>query len=242
MSVNAPLGTVAAVLEVARRNIGFVEGPKNNQNPYAPFVGHANYQPWCASFVAAVMKRAGVPLRSTSAYTPTMANGFKADGRWGSTPKVGAVVFFQWPSMGRIAHVGIVETVNRDGSIVAIEGNTDSRGGRTGGRVMRQARKANIAGYGYPAYVAPPKPKPSGVIPGSRTLRRTNPPMKGEDVTYLQKYFHTLGNKALPITGVYDQPTADVATVFKRNRAITEPGFGKQSWSAVLNKTPVKKT
>lgn len=153
-------GTVRDVLTVAKRNLGFIEGP-NNKNPYAPLVGHANHQPWCASFVAAVFKRAGVPLPSTSAYTPTMANGFIREGRWHDTGKAGDVVFFEWPSMGRIAHVGIVEVVEGRGTYICIEGNTDSAGGRTGGRVMRQVRGANIAGFGRPAYAAPRRAVPA---------------------------------------------------------------------------------
>ena len=45
MSVTAPIGTLAAVIEVAERNIGFIEGP-NNKNPFAPFVEHPYHQPW----------------------------------------------------------------------------------------------------------------------------------------------------------------------------------------------------
>ena len=86
------------------------------------------------------------------AYTPSGAAWFRERGQWGTQPRIGAIVYFQWPSMNRIAHVGIVESVRGDGGVVVIEGNTDSKGGRTGGKVMRQVRRANIAGYGYPAY------------------------------------------------------------------------------------------
>lgn len=177
-------GTLKDVLEVGRRNLGFVEGPGENENPYAPLVGHANFQPWCASFVAAVFKRAGVSLPSTSAYTPTMANGFKSQGRWHSKGKAGDLVFFEWPGMGRIAHVGIVETARRDGSYVCIEGNTDARGGRTGGRVMRQVRRANIVGFGRPVYVAPKRndPAKAPAKPADPVLRRGSQGARVADV------------------------------------------------------------
>jgi hypothetical protein len=146
-------GTAADVLREARATIGQHEDPfGSNLQPFAACAGHANGYPWCASWVVCMAKRAGVSLPGTSAYTPSLANSFKADGRWGSRPSVGAFVFFTWPSMGRIAHVGIVEAVRADGSIVTIEGNTDAAGGRTGGRVMRHVRRANITGYGYPRY------------------------------------------------------------------------------------------
>lgn len=156
MSTKAPQGTAAALLEVAARNLGFVEGPKNNENPYAPVAGHANFQPWCASFVVACCRRAGVKIPNESAYTPTMANGFKQQKRYDKTPKVGSIVFFFWPNMGRIAHVGIVESVEPDGSIRTIEGNTNGGGSRTGGMVVRLVRKANIDGFGHPEFVDAP--------------------------------------------------------------------------------------
>ncbi len=152
-------GTRADFLYRLRKELGFVEGP-NNWNPYAAEVGHANNQPWCASFVAAMAKRAGVALPSTSAYTPTMANGFKRIDRFDYLPRIGSLVFFEWPNMGRIAHVGVVEAIRDDGALVTIEGNTDSAGGRTGGRVMRQVRRANIAGYGHPDFTPEVEPKP----------------------------------------------------------------------------------
>ena len=145
------MSTAAQVLALARKELGYNEG-RNNDNKYAKQAGHANNQPWCASFVVAIMRAAGITLPSESAYTPAMANGFRKANRWVTKPSPGAVVFFQWPRMGRIAHVGIVESVRPDGSIVTIEGNTNGGGSRTGGAVMRHVRRANIAGYGLPAY------------------------------------------------------------------------------------------
>lgn len=171
MATQAPQGTADALIEVAKRNIGFIEGPKNNENPYAAVAGHANFQPWCASFVAACCERAGVKIPNTSAYTPTMANGFKQQGRYYKTgPQRGDILFFFWPNMGRIAHVGIVESVNADGSVNTIEGNTNGKGSRTGGMVINLVRRANIDGYGRPEFAAAaveptPVVKPAPVAP-----------------------------------------------------------------------------
>ena len=199
---NAPQGTLAAVLEVATRNIGFVEQP-NNGNPYARLVGHADNQPWCASFVAAVFFRAGVPLPSTSAYTPTMAAGFKRAGRWGHTGVRGDVVFFEWPSMGRICHVGIVEAVREDGSYLTIEGNTDSAGGRTGGRVMRHIRRSNIAGFGRPVYQLPRTPEAANVVMKVTAVDelRNSPLLKQGDVRPVEKIKDV--QRALKKEGLY---------------------------------------
>jgi surface antigen len=54
-------------------------------------------------------------------------------------------VFFNWDG-GRVDHVGIVESVNGDGSIYTIEGNTSNN------IVERRHRKSMIAGYGRPHY------------------------------------------------------------------------------------------
>lgn len=177
MSVVAPLGTKEAVLEVAGRNVGFVEGP-NNANPYAPLVGHANNQAWCASFIAAVFFRAEVPLRTPSAWTPAMMAGFAAEKRLGPLPRVGDVFFLYFASLGRVAHAGIVESVLADGRIQTIEGNTDSAGGRTGGRVMRKHRSLKGMTFGHPAY------KSSAPAPTSPVLRLGS---KGDKVADVQR-------------------------------------------------------
>jgi surface antigen len=148
------------MLNTARSELGVVEGPRSNETPYNDWyygrnVHGASY-PWCATFVSWVAYMAGCgDLVPKHAYTPAGAQWFKDRGQWHDTPQVGDIVFFKWRVAGvlRIAHVGIVEGVRPDGSIVSIEGNTDAAGGRTGGKVMRQIRRANIAGYGRPAYL-----------------------------------------------------------------------------------------
>lgn len=173
-------GTVGAVLEVARRNIGFVEGP-NNRNPYAPLVGHPNNQPWCASFVAAVFHRAQVPLPSTSPYTPTMLAGFVGQRRANITPKVGDVFFLYFASLGRVAHTGIVEALLPDGRLQTIEGNTDEAGGRTGGRVMRKHRARTGMTFGHPDYAVPVVAK-KPAAEASPVLRRGSSGVKVTDI------------------------------------------------------------
>lgn len=154
------LGSAAALLAEARATIGMTEHPfGSNRQPFAECAGHANGYAWCLTWAVCMAKRAGVPLpRYDTAYTPTMAAAFQADDRWGARPSVGALVFFRWPNMGRISHVGIVEAVRPDGAIVTIEGNTDESGSRTGGKVMRHVRRANIVGYGYPRFGKPAAP------------------------------------------------------------------------------------
>lgn len=191
-----------AVLSAARGELGRTEQPPgSNRTPYAAEAGHAEGQAWCATFVVAMMRRAGVRLPSESAYTPTMANGFKKAGRWTDQPQPGAVVFFRWPKLGRIAHAGIVEAVLDGGSIASLEGNTDAAGGRTGGKVMRQRRRANIAGYGLPDYggaaavavvPAPRAPAEEDEMDKLPVLRRGS---TGQAVKNLQALLHATGRK-----------------------------------------------
>ena len=143
-----------ALLSVARSQIGYAEGPNNNTK-YGAWYGMNNV-PWCAQFVSWCADQAGIPTNiiPKHAYTPTGAAWFKARGQWfTSNPKVGDLVYYRFPGMGRISHLGIVEAVHGSKSITAIEGNTNAAGSRTGGRVMRKQRAGSIiAGFGRPAY------------------------------------------------------------------------------------------
>lgn len=163
------MGTVADVLRIAKGEVGYAEGPKNNQNKYASSVGHANRQPWCATYVAWVFKQAGVALPSTSAYTPAMYAGFKNDGKAVDVDNLqpGDVVFFHWPGMGRIAHVGIFSHYGKKGSAWVYEGNTNGAGSRTGGEVLLKNRKKGLITHaGRPDYgqaITTPKEEPMGL-------------------------------------------------------------------------------
>lgn len=140
------------VLNNFRSELGTVEGPRNNETKYAEEAGHAPYQPWCATFVVAMFRRAGMTLPSESAWTPSMLNGLKQKGRVVKDPQPGALAFLYFRNLGRVAHVGIVESVRPDGRFVTIEGNTDVRGGRTGGRVMRKVRSRAGWTFAMPEY------------------------------------------------------------------------------------------
>lgn len=143
------------VLARARSQLGITESPMgSNRTKYTSWYGMVG--PWCAMFVSWVFHQEGLPLPATTslgfAYTPSGAAWFKKQDRWTTKPAPGHVVFFDF--IGRISHVGIVESVRSDGSIVCIEGNTDEAGGRTGGKVMRKVRRSRIVGYGIPRYGA----------------------------------------------------------------------------------------
>ncbi|MFC0866182.1 CHAP domain-containing protein [Sphaerimonospora cavernae] len=116
--------------------------------------GYAN-APWCDMFVSWVGEQLGItPVMGSDAYTVEHATWFAEHGRWGHTPKPGAVVFFDWSGgsdIDGIDHVGFVVRDNGDGTIETIEGNTGD-----GGAVEERTRSTGyVTGYGYPLYTAP---------------------------------------------------------------------------------------
>lgn len=163
------------VLNIARSQIGYDEGD-NNDNKFGRWYG-MNHVSWCDQFVSWVGDTAGAgEIIGRAAYTPSHAAWFQARGRWGHTPRRGAIAFFDFPdSVHRIQHVGIVESVRGD-RVVTIEGNTSSgRSGSqsNGGGVYRRVRaRSLIVGYGYPQYG-----HESGVKRVSRGSRGTRPPL-----------------------------------------------------------------
>lgn len=172
--------TAARVLEVARSQLGTVESPPNsNHTPYGVAYGMDRVA-WCAIFCWWTFQQAGVGnLIPKSAYTPAIADWFRARRQWGTVPAVGALALFDFPGdqVNRISHIGIVEAVNRDGSVICIEGNTapgTAGSQRDGGGVYRRTRKVGIVGYGYPAYAAPASTAPAAVKAAAKVgLQRT---------------------------------------------------------------------
>jgi CHAP domain len=124
--------TAADVLATARSQLGTVERPPgSNRTPYGAAYGRDG-EAWCAKFVWWVFRQSrGSALIPKTAFTPTLAQWFRDHGQWGTKPRPGALVFFDFPNDGlrRISHVALVEAVHPDGTIQTIEGNT-SRGVR----------------------------------------------------------------------------------------------------------------
>jgi len=177
----AEQGTAARLIEVAKEEIGYIEGPKDNATKYGEYT-KANFQPWCGSFVNWCGDQAGVKIPNT-VYTPGGAAAFKKAGRWYDAqicdPDPGDIAYFDFPGDGveRISHVGIVIKDNEDGTVWCIEGNTTNRKGgsqRNGGEVCKQLRaykknKANvqisIVGFGRPKFKGAGASSPAATKP-----------------------------------------------------------------------------
>lgn len=166
----AEKGTAAKLIEVAKAEVGTIEGPKDNETKYGAYT-KANFQPWCGSFVMWCANQAGVKVPNT-VYTPAGAAAFKKAKAWFDgdvdTPQPGDIAYFDFPSDGvdRISHVGIIVKDNGDGTCVTIEGNTSSgKAGsqRNGGQVAQRVRgyrknkkgeQVSIVGWGRPKFAA----------------------------------------------------------------------------------------
>lgn len=152
------------VLEVERSQLGIVESPPNSNHTKYGMAYGLDRVAWCAIFQWWAFREAGEEhLIPKTAYTPAIAAWFRARGQWSTTPRIGSLVLFDFPGDGvaRISHVGIVEGINPNGTLVTIEGNTSagtSGSQRDGGGVFRRTRSPSggIVGYGHPAYTATP--------------------------------------------------------------------------------------
>lgn len=134
-------------LALAARQVGYVEGA-DNANKFGEWYG-MNHVAWCAEFVSYIFEHSG--LKFHYAYVPfalrdakTGSNGL----RYHARPKRGYAVCFDWEGNGVADHIGIVTSVNKDGSVNTIEGNTSPADFSNGGMVMRRTRyPSQIAGY-----------------------------------------------------------------------------------------------
>jgi CHAP domain/Putative peptidoglycan binding domain len=206
-------GTAARMVEVAKSQVGVIEGPADNETDYGKFTGH-DKQPWCGSLMMWCAKQAGVTIPNT-VYTPAGVDAFKKMGAWADAakahPQPGDLVYFSFvpaatPSSS-VQHVGIVVKDNGDGTITTIEGNT-SADGRTGsqnngGEAALKVRGykvdnkrhiwSSVVGFGRPVYkdsTAPavngvPAPTPADNIPPFPG--RIAPGDSGEGVKLIQQ-------------------------------------------------------
>lgn len=153
------MATVNDILKIAKAEIGVKESPANSNNVkyntwyYGKSVNGSAY-PWCAAFVSWVFSQVDSTLIKKSASCMEIGNWFKSNNQWKTNnPQPGDVVFFKFNTNSRWTnHIGLVESVNVDGSINTIEGNTSDSSDDNGGSVMRRTRKSNIVGYGIPKY------------------------------------------------------------------------------------------
>ncbi len=151
--------------------IGYREKPVN-LTKYAAMAGHANGEPWCATFGVAGAHETGLALPDGADTASCALNevSFKRAGRLSATPHLGDFGFVYFPNMKprpRVAHQVFVWKISSDGRwVFTIEGNSNDDGAREGYEVCfrkRLARRATgtvgLRSYGRPYYTAlPAKP------------------------------------------------------------------------------------
>lgn len=220
---------------MARSQLGVSENPPgSNCNKYTRWYG-MGCVPWCDIWVSWVAAQVGATdIIGRFAYTPSHYNWFRAKGQTGSTPKSGALAFFDFPdSLRRIQHVGFVEGVRSDSRIVTLEGNTSVTSQDNGGKVMRRVRSGlYVVGYAYPDYermtVVPktlawcegcdiPSPKGKKVVEDWCNAKGTDaPPSKRKMIVFDQT-----GSKARVLVNVYEHEVASCSDMLKRAGAST---------------------
>ena len=157
---------VADYLNILKREIGVKEGA-NNKVKYSDELHGVEPRidknaPWCQAFLSwgkwiffgKDLKKARASVYGyLEDFTQNAAGQYKNAKRWGTTPAVGADVFFKDVN-GNINHVGCVLSYD-ESNIYTIEGNSNNMV-RT--RVYPRSYPS-IAGYGYPSFVSPPGKK-----------------------------------------------------------------------------------
>jgi hypothetical protein len=116
-------------LQVAETQVGVTEQPPgSNDGPQiaqyrAATQGAYAGAPWCAYFVSWCAAAAGAPIGDHGQGLGSVAqitDWARSTGRLTSTPAPGELILFG------TAHVGIVKSVNADGSLTTVEGNASN--------------------------------------------------------------------------------------------------------------------
>jgi hypothetical protein len=134
------------LLSIALAEVGVRESTGNNDGAkveaYLSVVKLKKGQPWCAAFISWIFARAAYPAPRTG-WSPALFNR-----RVNTSEALPGNVFGIWfGSLGRIAHVGMVEKLQGDW-LLTIEGNTNIAGNREGDGVYRKWRHVKtVRGY-----------------------------------------------------------------------------------------------
>lgn len=133
------------IIEIAEKEIGTVESPKNsNITKYGQWFMLTGVA-WCGIFVSWVYDKAEKPLPKIGftkgfAGCQTAVAYFKKNNKIITKPDAGDIVFFDWNGDGRYDHTGIFIKWLEDGRFETIEGNTAIGNDSNGGQVMKRIR------------------------------------------------------------------------------------------------------
>jgi Putative peptidoglycan binding domain/CHAP domain len=241
-----------AVLATALRHRGTIEDPPgSNRTPFGAAYGW-NGVAWCNIFVSRVgFEVAGdYDVLGRFAGTVSCAEWWHKQGRFGTEPRPGAAVFFDWKggrSIGAIDHIGLVIQPLANGRVRTIEGNAAITG-RSDGVWVHDRSTAFIVGYGYPSYAgkaakaSKASAKPAALaatggavpaFPGLMARTRTGPGVRA-----LQQRLQARGWK-ITVDGEFGPQTDRVVRAFQKDKGLTVDGeVGPRTWSALWT-TPI---
>ncbi|RST15063.1 CHAP domain-containing protein [Streptomyces sp. WAC05374] len=222
------MGNVQGMLRAARKLLGTRENPPgSNRNHITRWYGFTG--PWCDMAVSyAAAHSDNLPaVMGKFALTTAHARAFQKKGRFhygigGIRP--GDIVFFDWSgsrSIGRIDHVGIVEAVHKNRTIITLEGNTSNA------FLRRRRNSACIVGYGRPAYKGGSAPMPGN----DGILRRGS---KGQAVKTLQKNLNTVQKAKLAVDGDFGPATERALKAFQARHKLPVDGAYGPSTAAMM--------
>lgn len=153
------------VLNEARRWLGTGENPPgSNHNAITQYYGMD--AAWCCMFIWTIFSKSGHSNLfiggGKTAWVFDVKDYYEKRGKFGSAPRVGALIIYG--NDGNSAHIGIVETVNSDGSYVTIEGNYGNMVQRRNGPGQSQP----VRGFCYIDYPSSSATVQASSIEGTR--------------------------------------------------------------------------
>jgi hypothetical protein len=194
---------------------------------------------WCQMLISWAAAQAGIPesVIPRMAYTPYAAQWFQDRGQWGQTPKVNALVYFDWAGSKRIAaidHVGIVTAVLSDGRIRTLEGNTANE-------LQAHTRSLyGVAGFAYPNYAAAAPKTWMEAIMDELPLLKKGAEKKIANRPHIKTAFKLLDARGYPVgAGVDDTVFGDsmdkkVRELQKAKKLTVDGEIGPKTWTKLV--------
>ncbi|ORE89949.1 PG-binding 1, multi-domain protein [Stappia sp. 22II-S9-Z10] len=185
---------------------------------------------WCAVAVNGALVNSGHPSTRSA-----LARSFTTYGTRLAKPIRGAIVVFPRGTNPLYGHVGIVDEVRADGTIVVINGNV-------GDMVKRSVFRTSAIlpdGIRWPPGDAPAEgaPSPAPTL-GTRTLRRGD---RGDDVAELQSDLNRLGYAAGAADGIFGPDTEDAVRDFQRAADLAIDGIAGPATLSALDRETADK-
>ena len=193
------MSTKTNVINKAASYIGTHEDPMGSNNvifntDYYGYPVSGEWYPWCCAFVWDIFRMCGASdlfyNGQRTAYCPTVLSWAKSNGMVVpfSQAQYGDLVLFDWNGDGVADHIGFVEDLRSDGTLICIEGNTSDASHNNGGWVLRRNRYANSV----IAIVRIRYPKDEGYMFNVKTIKKGD---TGKDVYLLQSLLKGKGWK-----------------------------------------------